>query len=120
MKINSLYLAVFDMDRAVTFYEKNIFKKTVKSKTDRFSVFEINGFLFCLFNPKSANEAHKIGNNCIPTIELDNVETFYREISEKHIKVVLELHNVNGYQLFLLEDSEQNIIEFYQTNANNA
>ena len=106
------------MDRAVSFYEKNIFRQKVQSKTDRFSVFKIDGFLFCLFSPKSINETHKIGNNCIPTIEVDDVKSFYKGLKQKDIEIVLELHNVNGYELFQLKDSEQNVIEFYQNHQN--
>ncbi len=114
MKINSLYVAVFDMDRAVNFYAKHIFKKSPKDQSERFSVFEIDTFQFCLFNPAVANEEHVVGNNCIPTIEAQDVNAFYEEIKQKDIEVVLHLHNVGNYHLFQLRDSEKNTLEFYQ------
>lgn len=114
MKINSLYVSVFDMDRAIRFYADHIFKKPPKNQSQRFSVFDIGGFQFCLFNPEVVKETHVVGNNCIPTIEVENVRALYEEMKQKEAKIILELHNVEDYHLFQLKDSEDNILEFYQ------
>lgn len=48
ISINSLYICVKDMERAIQFYEE-LFEQPVDIKDDIFSIFDIKGFRFCLF-----------------------------------------------------------------------
>lgn len=47
-KINSLYICVKDMNRAINFYEKLLGQK-VTERDDIYSVFDIDGFRYGLF-----------------------------------------------------------------------
>lgn len=114
MKVKSLYVSVSDMDRAINFYATHIFKKNPVSVTKRYSIFDIDGFQFGLFSPVVANEEHIIGNNCVPTIEVEDVKKIYQELKSKGFKIELDFHNVGTYYLFQVRDSEENILEFYQ------
>ena len=60
--INSLYLCVNDMDRAIKFYEE-LFEQEVTEKDELYSVFEVNGFRLGLFAYKLTNEPHIFGSN---------------------------------------------------------
>ncbi|MGD1840025.1 MAG: VOC family protein [Thermonemataceae bacterium] len=114
MKVNSLYLSVYDMTRAVDFYERKIFGKPASSLTERFSYFDIAGFLFCLFNPAIGDEAHIKGNNCIPTIQVERIEEYLNELKSKNVVISMDLRQVGAYHLFQCKDSESNILEFYE------
>ena len=48
-KLNSLYICVKDMNRAIDFYEK-LLEQSVEKRDEVFIVFNINGFRFLLFN----------------------------------------------------------------------
>ena len=53
--IESLYLCVNDMERAIMFYE-DFFEKEITERSDIYSVFDINGFRFgCLLIKKQMN-----------------------------------------------------------------
>ena len=47
-RIESMYLCVNDMDRAVSFYEQ-FFEQRVTKKDEIYSIFDINGFRLGLF-----------------------------------------------------------------------
>lgn len=72
--IKSLYLCVKNMERAIRFYE-NFFGKEVTIKNEIYSVFDINGFRFGLFAFEKTNENHSFGNNCLPSINVADLET---------------------------------------------
>ena len=114
MKINSLYICVDNMNRALNFYSTKIFNCPAASATERFSYFDIDGFLFCLFNPNIDGEPHIKGNNCIPTIEVEDVLSLLEKFQSENVNVIMDLNQVGDYHLFQCKDSEDNILEFYQ------
>jgi predicted enzyme related to lactoylglutathione lyase len=71
--IKSLYLCVTDMNRAIEFYEK-LFDQTVTVHDDLYSVFDIHGFRLGLFAFQKVNEPHVFGSNCLPSIEVNNLD----------------------------------------------
>ncbi|MDJ0784814.1 MAG: hypothetical protein QNJ22_22810 [Desulfosarcinaceae bacterium] len=113
-KINSLYVAAVDMDRAENFYSSLIFNTEPKFKTDRFVFYEINGFLFGIFDPRITDETIAYGNNCVPTIECDDLKEFYQKLIREGVEVVMHLQEVNDTVIFQCQDSEGNTLEFYQ------
>jgi len=70
-QINSLYICVNDMDRAIAFYE-DFFEQKVREKDRIYSVFEIDGFRFGLFAYQEMNEKCLFGSNCITSISVSN------------------------------------------------
>ena len=114
MKVNSLYVAVKNRDRAKNFYQNTIFNRKPSLETDRFVFFDLDGFLFGLFDPVVTGEKIEYGNNTVPTIEVNDIESLCKQFIEVGLKIVLPLQEVNGTKIFQIEDTEGNILEFYQ------
>ena len=108
MKINSLYICVKDMNRAIKFYE-DLFEIKVTKKDDLFSIFDLSGFHFCLFNYQKTNEPHQYGNSCLPSLEVKDLETLQTKL--KKIKVVFPLTVIGKNYVAEFIDSEGNQIE---------
>jgi hypothetical protein len=71
-RINSLYVCVKDMQRAIEFYER-LFKQNVTERDEIYSVFDINGFRFGLFANLKMNETKVWGNNCLPSFAVNDI-----------------------------------------------
>ena len=74
-KIDSLYICVNDMERAIKFYEE-FFEQEVSEKGDVGSCFEVDGFRFNLFAYKVVNELEKMKEKlegkeiCFPLMQI--------------------------------------------------
>lgn len=108
LHINSLYLCVKDMDRAIKFYEK-LFEQKVIERNDIYSVFNINGFRLGLFAYEKANEPHTFGNNCLPSISTKSIDVLKMKLTGKEICFPVTRINDNWVAEFV--DSEGNHIE---------
>lgn len=106
--IESLYLCVNDMERAIMFYE-NFFEKEVTERSDIYSVFDINGFRFGLFAYKKTNEPHSFGSNCLPSISVDSLDNLKSKLIGKDICFPITRINDNWVAEFV--DSEGNHVE---------
>lgn len=106
--IKSLYVCVEDMTRAIEFYEK-LFNQTVTIRDDVYSIFDIGGFRYGLFAYRLKNEVHTYGNNCLPSIEVEDLATL--EHITKNLSVVFPLTQINCNWVIEVMDSEQNHIE---------
>lgn len=106
--INSLYLCVLDMERAISFYE-GFFEKKVDGKDSIYSVFDIDGFRLGLFAFEKMKESHTFGNNCLPSISVENIDTFKRKL--EGLKIVFPITKIGSNWVAEFEDSEGNHIE---------
>ncbi len=106
--IGSLYICVKDMDRAIKFYE-DFFEQPVTERDEIYSVFIINGFRFGLFAYKVVNEEHTFGNNCLPSISVENFDILSEKIKGHEICFPLTKIGKNWVVEFV--DSEGNHIE---------
>lgn len=106
--INSLYLCVTDMERAISFYE-TFFEQKVTIKDDIYSVFDINGFRLGLFAFEKMGEPHTYGNNCLPSISVDNIDVFKQKL--KGLKIAFPPTKIANNWVAEFEDSEGNHIE---------
>ncbi|MFA9378774.1 MAG: VOC family protein [Lachnotalea sp.] len=106
--INSLYLCVTDMNRAIKFYE-DFFEKHVDICDDIYSVFTINGFRLGLFAFEKMQENHKFGSNCLPSIDVENVEILKEKLSK--VEIVFPLKQIGENWVSEFKDSEGNHIE---------
>ena len=88
VRIRSLYLCVTDMNRAIDFYEKFL-ERPVLKRDEVYSVFEADGFRLGLFAFQKAGEAHTFGSNCLPSIEVEDIETLIRPSCEEGQRSVL-------------------------------
>lgn len=109
-KLKSLYVCVKDMKRAIEFYE-NLLGQKVTEKNDIYNVFDINGFRYGLFANEKMNEAKKWGNNCLPSLEVSNMDLILKKLEELHCKLVFPLTIIDENQVLEFEDSEGNYIE---------
>ena len=106
--IQSLYLCVKDMERAIHFYE-NFFEKEVTIKDEIYSVFDINGFRLGLFAYEKMNEKHVFGSNCLPSIDVENLDILKRKIES--LEQCFPLTQINDNWVVEFVDSEGNHIE---------
>ncbi len=110
--INSLYLCVKNMERAIKFYEE-LFEQKVTEKDDVYSVFDVNGFRLGLFAFEKMNESHTFGSNCLPSISVDNLNSMQAKLRGKSICFPITRINDNFVAEFI--DSEGNHIEITAT-----
>ena len=112
IKINSLYICVKDMRRAISFYEI-LFDHSVDIEDDIFSIFKLNDFNFCLFNNENVNEHVLYGYNCLPSFEVNNINLLIEKLDLLKVKIVFPLSRINHNLVLEFEDSEGNHIEAY-------
>jgi predicted enzyme related to lactoylglutathione lyase len=112
IKLNSLYICVKNMERAINFYEK-FFEKQVDIRDEVFSVFEIKRFRFCLFNNRKVNENVTWGDNCLPSFEVNNINKLTEKLLELNAEINFSLTKINNNWVLEFKDSEGNEIEVY-------
>lgn len=106
--IHSLYLCVTDMSRAIKFYQ--LFFEQEPIVTDEiYSIFDVNGFRMGLFAYKKMNEDHVFGNNCLPSIEVENIDILMKKITG--LKLCFPVTKINDNWVAEFVDSEGNHIE---------
>lgn len=112
IKINSLYICVKDMKRAIEFYEKFL-EQTVLIRDEVFSIFDIRGFRFCLFNNSKVNEKVIWGDNCLPSFEVNDIDELVKKLESLGAKIVFPLTKINDNWVLEFKDTEGNDIEIY-------
>ncbi|MTI49902.1 VOC family protein [Sporosalibacterium faouarense] len=112
INLNSLYICVKDMDRAINFYEK-FFEQKVNQRDEVFSIFDIKGFRFCLFNNSEVNEEVTWGDNCLPSFEVSNMDKVKEKLDKLEVEIVFPLTKINKNWVLEFKDSEGNDIEIY-------
>ncbi|ACO86626.1 VOC family protein [Clostridium botulinum] len=109
-KLKLLYVCVKDMKRAIDFYE-SLLGQEVTKKNHIYSVFDINGFRYGLFANEKMNEAKKWGNNCLPSLEVNDINLILKKLEKLNCKIVFPLTIIGENQVLEFEDSEGNDIE---------
>ena len=109
-QINSIYVCVKDMHRAIGFYESLLGQK-VTEKDRTYSVFDINGFRYGLFANQSVNEEKVWGNNCLPSLEVNDINLIEQKLKELNCTIVFPLTIIGKNQVLEFKDSEGNDIE---------
>ncbi len=110
--LNSLYLCVKDMERAIGFYERFL-ERPVTEKDEIFSIFDVDGFRFCLFDNNKAGESVAWGDNCLPSFQIDTLESLLKKIEELQVEIVFPLTSIKDNWVLEFKDSEGNDIEVY-------
>lgn len=106
--LRSLYLCVYDMERAIRFYE-NLLDMPVSEKDELYSVFDIQGFRLGLFCFEKVLEKHTFGSNCLPSFEVDSLVVLKEKI--KNQNVCFPLTRIKNRMVVEIVDSEGNHIE---------
>lgn len=112
MKINSAYICVKNMERAVKFYEK-LFNQPVSKKDETFSCFDIHGFRLFLFNNQKVNENVTYGDNCLLSIEVNDMNVFMEKLTELEAPIVFPLTQIGNKLVLEFKDPEGNDMEAY-------
>ncbi|MFX1308127.1 MAG: VOC family protein [Promethearchaeota archaeon] len=110
--LNSLYICVKEMDRAIKFYE-SFFEQPVFKKDQIFSIFNIKGFRFCLFNNSKVNENVTWGDNCLPSFEVNDINKVREKLKKLDRKIVFPLTKIQDNWVLEFKDTEGNDIEVY-------
>ncbi|BCN32637.1 VOC family protein [Anaeromicropila herbilytica] len=108
--LKSLYICVKDMDRAIDFYERLLDQK-VTERSEIYSVFDIQGFRYGLFANDKMNEPKRWGNNCLPSLEVNDMERLLKKLEELHCDIVFPLTVIGDNKVLEFTDSEGNDIE---------
>lgn len=106
--IRSLYLCVKNMNRAIRFYE-DFFEQKVTKRDDIYSVFDIKGFRLGLFAYEKMNENHSFGSNCLPSIDVKNIDILKHKI--QNLKICFPLTKIGENWVVEFIDTEGNHIE---------
>lgn len=110
ISIKSLYVCVKDMERAIEFYEKLLGQK-VTERDDVYSVFDIDGFRYGLFANQEVNEPKVWGNNCLPSLEVNDINLVQKMLKVLNSPIVFPLTNIGINKVLEFTDSEGNNIE---------
>lgn len=108
--MTSLYVCVKDMERAIRFYEALLGQKVTK-KDPVYSVFDISGFRYGLFAHEKKKESHQWGNNCLPSLEVNNMDLALKRLEKLNSKIVFPLTVIGRNHVLEFLDSEGNQIE---------
>lgn len=103
------------MTRAIGFY-KQLFGKDPEHIEDRYSFFKLGDFFFGLYCPTVDGETMKIGNNCVPSFKVKDINKEYKRIRKFAPAIDDEIHEYGSVRLFQFKDSEGNILEVYSEN----
>lgn len=106
--IDSLYICVKDMKRAIKFYEK-FFEQSVTERDDIYSVFVIHGFRFGLFAYEKVNEEHTFGTNCVPSVCVESLSALREKL--KMYGAAFPITKIGSNWVGEINDSEGNRIE---------
>ena len=106
--LNSLYLCVHDMKRAISFYEVFL-EQPVTVRDEIYSVFDINGFRLGLFAYERMGEHHTFGSNCLPSLEVAGKDILKQKL--KGLPVVFPISKIGANWVCEFKDSEGNHIE---------
>lgn len=109
-RINSLYVCVKDMQRAIEFYEK-LFEQKVTEQDEIYSVFDIQGFRYGLFANQKMNERKEWGNNCLPSFAVNDIDLIQKRLKELNCPIVFPLTTIGKNRVLEFTDSEGNDIE---------
>jgi predicted enzyme related to lactoylglutathione lyase len=100
------------MNRAIDFYEK-LLDQSVKKRDELFSVFNIDGFRFCLFDNSKVNEQVTWGDNCLPSFEVNDINKLTEKLKLINAEIVFPLTKIDQNWVLEFKDSEGNDIEIY-------
>lgn len=98
------------MQRAIEFYEK-LFEQKVTEHDEIYSVFDIQGFRYGLFANQKMNETKIWGNNCLPSLAVNDIDLIQKRLEELKCPIVFPLTTIGKNRVLEFTDSEGNDIE---------
>jgi predicted enzyme related to lactoylglutathione lyase len=76
-------------------------------------MFDLGGAYFGLFYATYDGEKLVFGNNCVPNIEVEDIEAEYERVGALAAEIDPGIHRVGDYRYFQFKDTEGNIVELY-------
>ncbi len=111
-KVESAYLSVEKIDRAIEFYEWFLKRKgTWKGKS--LFMFDVDGFRLFLFDHAKEEESVKYGDNCLLSCEVKDALQVRDELIKRGCKIVFPPTEILGNIVFEFEDPEGNHFEVF-------
>ncbi|MFO7814306.1 MAG: VOC family protein [Halanaerobiales bacterium] len=111
-KLESAYICVQDMVRAVNFYQWFLERESRKLK-ESFYLFKIGDFRLFLFKKGSENENVRYGDNCLLSFEVENAPQLLEKMKNKGVEIVFPLQKILENYVFEFVDPEGNRIEVF-------
>ena len=109
LKLNSFYLCVTDLKRAICFYE-NLLNQKVENDV----FFIINGIRMMLFDYQSVDDDRIVfGHNCLPSFEVSDIKAFMEKLDELKAEIIFPCTRIGNNWVLEFKDSEGNPIEAY-------
>ncbi len=115
-KLESAYISVENIDRALKFYEWFLKRKATKIG-DSLYLFNVDTFRLFLFDHNNEDEEIKYGDNCLLSFEVEDAEKTKEQIKERGLKIVFPLKKILDNLVFEFEDPEGNHIEVFSTES---
>ncbi|OGH11868.1 MAG: glyoxalase [Candidatus Levybacteria bacterium RIFCSPHIGHO2_01_FULL_36_15] len=112
MRLNSAYICVKDMNRAINFYEKFL-DQHVDEKGEILSLFIFKGFRLLLFDYEKAGEKITFGDNCLLSFEVDDINKLKEKLDKLGVKIIFPITKIGDNYVLEFRDTEGNDIEVY-------
>lgn len=112
MRLNSAYLCVKNMNRAIDFYEKFL-EQPVDKRDDLLGLFIYKGFRPLLFAYKKAGEKVVFGDNCLLSFEVDKIEKLKEKLNKLQVQIIYPVTKIGDNWVLEFKDTEGNDIEVY-------
>lgn len=118
MHLDSVYVVVRSMEKAVRFYGE-LFATAPAVSEDRFSSFQLGQALFSLLNAGALGEPVDTehltyGNNCVPNVRVADLDTRHARIARLGPPGLTPIRNAGHHRYFHVVDPDGNRVEFYQ------
>ena len=108
MHLGSLDVGGEDMGRAIRLYGE-LLERPVTERGSVYSGFEVSGVRLGLFAYRVQGEEHSYGSNCLPSLEMENVEALERKLAGR--EQIFPLQRIGPYWVAEIADSEGNRLE---------
>ena len=115
--LDSAYLCVQDMDRAIKFWEEFLDQK-ITIKDDVLSKFDLGDFRLCLFNPKKVKEKVIYGDNCLLSFKVKDIEQLKAKLKILGADIVYPVTKIGENWVLEFKDTEGNDVEVYSSEVN--
>lgn len=110
--LDSAYICVRDMGRAIRFWETFLEQK-VTAKGTILSKFDLGGFRLLLFNPKKAGETVTYGDSCLLSFKIADMDGLKKKLKALGATIVYPQTKIGNNWVMEFRDCEGNDVEVY-------
>lgn len=110
IKLNSFFLYVKDLKRAICFYERILGQKVTDEEK---GLFIHNDIHLYLYDYQESEKSIIFGDNCLLSFEVDIMDNFIKTLNELGSPIVFPLMQIGSNYVMEFRDSEGNDVEVY-------